>query len=889
MNIIVVESPAKATTIEKYLGKDYKVLATFGHVRDLLAKDGAVDPEENFSMKWQVDSRGDQRIKEVAKALSSADRLLLATDPDREGEAISWHLVEELASRKKIKEKTAVERISFNAITKQAVTEALEHPRQINQELVDAYLARRALDHLVGFNLSPVLWRTLPGARSAGRVQSVAVRLLHERECEIEAFKPREYWSVVAILRAAGGEEFAARLTALGGDKIGKFDLPDEASARRAEATLRACDSFRVAAVESKPVKQKPPAPFITSTLQQDASRKLGYSASQTMSLAQRLYEDAWITYMRTDGVDMAPEAVAATRQLVQKEYGADFLPDKARVYKSKVKNAQEAHECIRPTEVSRIPAAAAQLPNDQRRLYQLIWERTVASQMADAVLERTTADIAALQSEEPQAELRASGQVVKFEGFRRLYREGRDRPEETASGQDAGGKAAGGDRQESSGAADAERDEASGELPALAAGDRPDCRSVTASQHFTKPPARYSEASLVQKLEELGIGRPSTYASILSTILSRNYVEKSGRQLAPTFLGRMTTAFLTRNFERYVANDFTANLEERLDDISGGRATSSSVLKEFWTGFAEALKGVDSVTRMDAMAAVEETLEALLYPPRSDGVDPHVCPACQEGRLSLRWAKTGMFLGCGRYPDCRFRRPLDQADEPDWLGDRALGQNEDGEAVSVRRGPYGFYLQLDTAEVLSGEKPGKPKRVSLPDEESPYEIDLEQAKRYLSLPRMIGEHPDDGKHVRAGIGRFGPYVQHDRLYASIPKGESVFDVNMNRAVDLLADKAQKRSGSASVLKELGEHPDGGPVQVLDGRYGPYVKWAKVNATIKDGIDPAEVTMEQALGLIADRLRAKGKKTSSASSGGRKAVTKKRPSAKSKSAKPAKR
>ncbi len=842
MNVLVVESPAKAGTIGRYLGKEYQVLATYGHLRDLKEKTGSVIPEDDFRMVWEIDSESIKRIREIAKSLKGSERLILATDPDREGEAISWHLVEALKERKALGKSVAVERISFNSVTKGAVTNAIRNPRSINSELVDAYLARRALDYLVGFGLSPVLWRTLPGARSAGRVQSVALRLVVERESGIETFVPKEYWSVLAHLKTENGSEFWARLVALDGGKIGKFDIADETSARNAEDRLNQAAGFRVAGVEAKPIRQKPPAPFITSTLQQEASRKLGLPPTRTMATAQRLYEDALITYMRTDGVDMAPEAVAATRDIVRKRFGQGYLPEKPRAYRSRAKNAQEAHECIRPTDPSRTPNDIPKLSSVEGSLYRLIWERTLASQMADAQLERTTASIDALGKEgKAFAGLRATGQVVKFDGFRRLYREGRD---DTAN--------------ESNSIAP---EEDTSRLPALGVDGRLENQRIEANQHFTAPPPRFTEASLVRRLEELGIGRPSTYASILSVIQNRGYAEIVHRRITPTFLGRVATSFLEAKFARYVAYDFTANLERDLDEISGGRATRSDVLGAFWRQFEPALGEAGKLSVRDAVDAVEEVLEPVLFPARSDGEDPRTCPKCGEGRLGLRPSRrSGMFVGCGRYPDCDFTRSLEngEATPVDWTGDRTLGLDADGTPVLVRKGPYGFYFQVG-----SGEGREKPKRASLPEGLDPAMVELDLALRILALPRIVGLHPETRQEITAGVGRYGPYVRHDRTYANLPKNEDVLEIGLNRAVDLLAAKSTRVSGSNRfpALRELGEHPEGGGVTIRAGRYGPYVNWKRLNASLPKSVSPEELTMEEALTLLARRKSRERKKS----------------------------
>ena len=831
MKVVVVESPAKAKNIGSYLGSGYEVVASYGHVRDLREKSDSVVPEDGFRMVWEVDREAEKRIRAIAGSLRKADGLVLATDPDREGEAISWHLVETLRNRRALKKDTPVERISFHSVTREAVRASLASPREIDRDLVEAYLARRALDYLVGFRLSPVLLRKLPGARSAGRVQSVAVRLAVEREREIEAFKPREYWSAFVLLRTAEGATFRAALVELEGKKIGRYDLPDEASAHAARAVLRDATYFEVASVEAKPVRQKPAAPFITSTLQQEASRKLRFAAAQTMRTAQALYEAGFITYMRTDGVDMSPEAVSATRSLIVEKYGRKFVPSRERRYRSRAKNAQEAHECIRPTEPRRLPDQLPRLPEEQKALYRLIWSRTVASQMADAELERTTVGINAESTgATPSARLRASGQVVRFEGFRILYQEGTDSPDA-----------------ENRQAAERGSEEQDGKLPAVGKGDRPErVGDPEIRQHFTKPPPRFTEASLVRRLEDLGIGRPSTYATILTVIRKRGYVEDSKRTIVPTFLGRLAVGFLETHFSRYVQYEFTAEMERELDEISGGRATRTGVLEDFWRDFAPAVSAATKLGVREAITGVEAVVEPVLFPPRSDGVDPRACPKCLEGRLALRPGRNNLFLGCDRYPDCRFVRSVEAATEgeADWLGDRELGQDGAGRSVLVRKGPFGFYLELGT---------DPPKRTSLPADSDPHGIDLALARQYLALPRALGAHPDTGVEIEAGIGRYGPFVRCGRVYANLPKDESVLEVGLNRAVSLIADRESRRGrgAAAAALRELGDHPEGGAVRILDGRYGPYVKWGRVSASIPKDRDPEQVTMSEAQELIA--------------------------------------
>ena len=830
MNIVIVESPAKAKTINKYLGSGYQVLASYGHVRDLPSKNGSVRPDEDFSMSWEVDGKSGKRLSEIAKALKGADRLILATDPDREGEAISWHVLEVLRQKKAIDGKP-VERVVFNAITKSAILEAMRHPRQIDGDLVDAYLARRALDYLVGFTLSPVLWRKLPGARSAGRVQSVALRLVCDRENEIETFRPREYWSVAVTLEPPNGGRFVARAVGFDGQKLGRLDIPDAGTARRIEAALKSGD-YRVVSIEAKPVRRNPPPPFTTSTLQQEASRKLGFSATRTMQIAQRLYEDGIITYMRTDGVQIAPEAIAATRSTIARNFGERYLPEHARQYQTKAKNAQEAHEAIRPTDLSRLPESLRSIEAEQARLYELIWKRTVASQMASAELERTTVEVAAGSGGQP-VNLRATGQVVRFDGFLTLYQEGRD---------------------------DDADDEEGGRLPPMKEGDRLTERGIAVDQHFTEPPPRYTEATLIKKMEELGIGRPSTYTATLSVLRDREYVRLEKKQLIPEDKGRLVTAFLESFFDRYVEYDFTADLEEKLDRISAGDLDWKDVLRDFWRQFSADVDETKDLRVAEVLESLNELLGPHVFPQREDGADARTCPSCGNGRLSLKLGKFGAFIGCSNYPECRYTRQLAVAAdggngaEAGGDGTRQLGLDpESGREVTLRTGRFGPYVQLGEAE---GDE--KPKRASLPRGWDAASLDLDRALALLALPREVGLHPETGKPITAGIGRYGPFVLHDGTFANLDSVEEVFSVGLNRAVTLIAEKRAGggRGGraAAKALKTLGEHPaGGGAVTVREGRYCPYVNHGKINATLPKGMDPESVTMETAVELLAAR------------------------------------
>lgn len=828
MPVVVVESPAKAKTINKYLGSDYTVLASYGHVRDLPAKNGSVDPDNEFEMLWEVGVDSRKHVKAIADALKDDNELILATDPDREGEAISWHLEETLRKRRAIKKDTPVSRVVFNAITKSAVTEAMKNPREVDAPLVHAYLARRALDYLVGFNLSPVLWRKLPGARSAGRVQSVCLRLIVEREMEIEAFRAQEYWSVKALLGSQRGQEFEARLVSLAGKKLDKHDLKNETQADMAVQAIRSRD-LTVQSVEAKPAARNPSAPFMTSTLQQEASRKFGMGARQTMNAAQRLYEAGHITYMRTDGIDMAPEAVMATRDAIKDRYGDDYVPKSPRMYKNKAKNAQEAHECIRPTEMKRDTASLKLTDADQRKLYDLIWKRTIACQMEAARLERTVAEIA---SADGQVVLRANGQVVLFDGFLRVYEEGRD---------------------------DSVLDDDDKRLPQLSQGEKAEKRAVTPEQHFTQAPPRYTEATLVKRMEELGIGRPSTYASIVTTIQERDYVRKEQNRLIPEDKGRIVTIFLLNFFKRYVEYDFTASLEDQLDNVSAGEGDYKELLSRFWRDFSAAITETSDLRISEVLDVLDAALAPQLYPPKEDGSDPRVCPKCGVAQLHLKSSRTGGFVGCGNYPECNFTRPI--SGDADDSADRILGEDQ-GDEISLKSGRFGPYVQRGDATPENK----KPPRASLPKGWAAADIDLEKALMLLNLPREIGPHPEDGQMVEAGIGRYGPFIKHGSTYANIKEVDDVFVIGMNRAMEELAKKAARggargSGAAAKPLKELGEHPtEGGPVNVMEGRYGPYIKFGKVNATLPKDVEPADVTMDMAVQLIAEKAAKGGKK-----------------------------
>jgi DNA topoisomerase-1 len=807
LKLVVVESPAKAKTIEKYLGSGHRVLASFGHVRDLPPKDGSVDPDEGFAMEWQVSPDRSKQMRAIADEAKHAEMLILATDPDREGEAISWHVQEVLRQKKALPGQ--VQRVTFNAITNAAVTEAMRNPRGLDEDLIDAYKARRALDYLVGFTLSPILWRKLPGAKSAGRVQSVALRLIVDREREIEVFKPQEYWSVTAGFEK-DGQSFTARLAQLDGNKIERLTIGNRGEADAAKAVVEA-GRFTVSSVETKPFAKNPPPPFTTSTLQQEAARKLGFSASHTMRVAQGLYEDGLITYMRTDGVDMAPEAVSAARRAIASRYDAGFVPDRPRQYQSKIKNAQEAHEAIRPTDFDRPRAASG----DHARLYELVYNRALASQMASARLERTTVD---LTDGAGRAVLRATGQVVLFPGFIALYDEGRDDPQ----------------------------DEEGARMPPLREGDVPLKTGVEATQHFTQPPPRYSEASLVKRLEELGIGRPSTYAATLQTLKDREYVRVDKGRFVPEESGRLVTAFLERFFDRYVSYDYTAELEEELDDVSGGRLDWQKLLDDFWRDFKPKAGEVMDQKPSEITQELDEFLAPWLYPSRADGSDPRLCPQCGNGRLSLRGGKFGAFVACSNYPDCKYTQKFGQG------GDQAQtdGPTDLGEGISLKSGRFGPYVERGD------------KRASIPKDVPLENVTTEVAQRLLSLPREIGPHPESGKPITASIGRYGPYLAHDGKYAKLTSTAEVFETGMNAAVAKLADAAagggRQRAASREPIAALGKHPvGGGDIKVMAGRYGPYVTDGATNATLPKGAKPEAVTLEEAVRLIDERA-AKG-------------------------------
>ena len=839
MQLVIVESPAKAKTIEGYLGKDYRVLASYGHVRDLPPKDGSVNPDEGFAMEWENYADKAKQLKAITDLAKTADRLILATDPDREGEAISWHVREVLAKKKALPKE--VERVTFNAITKAAVLSAMAAPRALDDDLIDAYRARRALDYLVGFTLSPVLWRKLPGAKSAGRVQSVTLRMIVDREREIEAFRAQQYWSVIANLEH-DGTGFVGRLVRWKGEKIDRLTIGNEADAMAAKAAVEA-GRFTVDAVETKPLTRNPPPPFTTSTLQQEAARKLGFSASHTMRLAQGLYEDGAITYMRTDGVQMDGSAISVARGAIADRYDATYVPDKPRQYTAKAKNAQEAHEAIRPTDFGKDRAGSG----DHLRLYELIFKRAMASQMASARLERTSIE---MTDGSGQTALRATGQVVLFPGYLALYEEGRDDSD----------------------------DDDSRRLPRLSSGDAPAKKSVDAEQHFTQPPPRYSEASLVKRMEELGIGRPSTYASILQTLKDRSYVDTDKNRFSPSESGRLLTAFLERYFERYVSYDYTAGLEESLDDVSGGRIEWQAVLEAFWRDFKPKTVEVMDAKPSEVTAELDLFLSPFLFPDKEDGSDPRLCPKCGNGRLALRGGKFGAFVACSNYPECKFTRQFGQGGDAPATGgeDEVLGTDTvSGLPIEKKNGRFGPYVQVGEGKDA--------KRASIPADIG--EMSLDWAIKLLSLPRTVGAHPESGKPITASIGRYGPYLAHDGKYARLTSTAEVFDAGMNTAVVKLAEAAanggRPARGAQAPLKILGNHPrTEAEIKLMAGRYGPYVTDGTTNATVPKSVEPEALTLEEAAQLIDTRAESAPAKK------GRKAPAKKKAAPKKKATKP---
>ncbi|CAI3927000.1 DNA topoisomerase IA (TopA) (PDB:1CY0) [Commensalibacter communis] len=840
-DVIIVESPAKAKTINKYLGNQYTVLASFGHVRDLPPKDGSVRPDEDFAMDWAADERGTKQIKAISQALKGAKNLYLATDPDREGEAISWH-VRAMLEDKKLLKNINVERVTFNEITKQAVQHAMQNPRELDQPLIEAYLARRALDYLVGFTLSPILWRKLPGSRSAGRVQSVALRLICEREAEIEVFKSKEYWTISGTFLTSENVAFTAKLTQLQGKKLEQFDLNNEELAQQAVQTLQK-EKFAVQAVERKKTKRNPAPPFTTSTLQQDASRKLHMSAQNTMRTAQQLYEGVdlggetvgLITYMRTDGVQMASEAITSIRQHIETQFGDKYLPSKPRHYTSKAKNAQEAHEAIRPTNISYTPdQIAAYLTPDQKKLYELIWKRAVASQMQSAELDQVAVTLANPNKEHL---FRATGSMIAFDGFLKLYKDIVDDQEKDPSKQ-----------------------ESSTMLPSMKEGEHTTTKTIIPEQHFTQPPPRYSEASLVKKMEELGIGRPSTYASILGVLRDREYVTLENRYFIPQDRGRLVTAFLTSFFTRYIDVDFTANLEEKLDDISDSKVNWKTVLRNFWDDFSKAIEQTKDLKISDVIDALDHDLGNHFFAESTDGSDPRKCPACDSGKLHLKLGRYGAFIGCTNYPECQYTRRLGvdgaNPEEEDTLkeGSRTLGNHpETDESIILKRGPYGLYIQCGEADPENKKK--KPKRATIPKGMDGNAMTLEDAIGLLSLPRTLGQYPTTGEAIQAGLGPFGPYVKVGNIFASLDKSDNVLTVDLPRALEVV----EKKMAS---IQNLGAHPkDKEPILLRKGRFGFYLQHKKTVAPLPKGDNGDTLTLETALSILEEKGKSTKEKT----------------------------
>ena len=834
MKLVIVESPAKAQTINKYLGNDYKVMASVGHIRDLPSKDGAVLPDENFKMSWEMHKDKEKVVKEIIGELKSAESLILATDPDREGEAISWHLQEILNSRKMITDKP-VERVVFNEITKNAVLHAMETPRKINSELVEAYLARRALDHLIGFSISPILWRKLPGSKSAGRVQSVALKLICEREIEIEKFNIEEYWSITSIFSKDDKQQFTAKLSVLDNKKLAKMDLKNEKETNLALEKIRN-SSFNITKISTKRVRRNPMPPFTTSTLQQEASNKLGFGASRTMRIAQKLYEGinigsettGLITYMRTDGVQLSTQAIDELRSEITNLHGKEYIPQLPRIYKSKAANAQEAHEAIRPTAISRHPESmSSYLDAEQLKLYELIWRRTISSQMQSAELDETAADIS---NENKSIVFRANGSQVHFPGFF-IYR---DRDDDKI-------------------------------LPHLIENENVGLEKTDGEQHFTQPPPRYTDASLIKKMEELGIGRPSTYASILQVLVNRNYVEKDRGKHIPQERGRILTAFLNNFFGQYIEYDFTADLEKKLDKVSDGKLNYKKLLEEFWNGFKPHLNKMSELEREKILEALEKELADLFFPKNEENSNAQTnrkCPTCSNGNLGLELGRYGAFIGCSNYPECKFTKQIakNENKEENNANETFIPENdgvlgidpETGLKVIIKKGPYGIYLQL-------GEEK-KPKRTSIPKLVEASTIDLDKALSFLSLPRLIGKHPETGQDISAGIGRYGPYLKYDINFISIPADETVINIGLNHAVVLIGENSQKLG------KVLGDHPDGnGKVLAKSGRFGPYVEYNKIRATLPKSISLEEIDLDKAIELIVAKAakpqRSKKKQT----------------------------
>lgn len=818
MKLVIVESPAKAKTINKYLGSDYFVMASFGHIRDVPAKNNSVRPEEDFAMDWEMSSRGEKTVREMIKSLEKADALYLASDPDREGEAIAWHVIQELKRRKKLKPEMPVYRVVFHEITKNAILEAIKNPREIDMQLVDAYLARRALDYLVGFHISPLLWKKLPGAKSAGRVQSVALRLVCERESEITAFKPQEYWGIDVDLATPTNEVFNAKLTHINGKKLDKFDLKNNKITNEVKEKVES-SSFAVGNIERKQTKRNPAPAFTTSTLQQEASRKLGFGAKKTMQLAQKLYEAGLITYMRTDSINLSQEAIKVIREVIQADYGDKYLPEKPRLYKNNSKNAQEAHEAIRPTNAAKKPETL-EVDLDSRKLYELVWKRTLACQMESALLDKVAIDI---PSQDGTLQLRATGQTIAFPGFIKVYKEDLD---------------------------DEKTEDDNALLPNMNEKDTLETKEVHATQHFTEPPPRFSEASLVKKLEELGIGRPSTYATILSVLQEREYVKLANKRFIPEDRGRIVTAFLENYFNHYVQYDYTAGLEDKLDNITNGSIKWKDVLQDFWALFHKTVQDAEPHKMGEVLETVAKSLEKDLFPTE----ESKVCPECKTGKLSLRVGRFGAFIGCSNYPTCKYTKQFASIEaerdengnpiEPSVETQNAtyeLGKDANGADISVRKGPYGWYVQQGNGK--------EAKRVSLSKSMKPEEVDIKKALGLLSLPRPLGNDPNTNELIEVGIGRFGPYVKRGKTFQSLAPEDDVLTIELPRAMALLTDAKEKQKA-----KVLGKWQDK-EITYQSGRYGPYVKWERIMASCKkDGTIP---TLDEAIILIQNKIREK--------------------------------
>ena len=840
MNLVIVESPAKAKTINKYLGENYIVLASYGHVRDLPSKNGSVDTDNNFNMTWEIDPGSKKPLKEIYDAAKDAKKIILATDPDREGEAIAWHVKNILDDKKLLKDKK-VERVVFNEITKKAVQNGIDNPREINTELVDAYMARRALDYLVGFNISPILWTKLPGSKSAGRVQSVALKLIVERENEIELFKPEEYWSIQSFFKNKENKDLKSKITLFKSEKVNKFFFKNESQTKSAVDEIKK-HNYKITQIEKKPYKRNPYAPFTTSTMQQEASKKLGFGASRTMQVAQRLYQGfeidgetiGLITYMRTDGTQISNEALQSCRSYIENEIGKNYLPEQPRNYSGKkAKNAQEAHEAIRPTDINRNPDSLKSiLDRDQMRLYELIWNRTVSSQMESAEFERTSIDI---NNNDNSISFRANGSIQKFDGFLKLYQETKEDDEKKD---------------------DHEDDE--NILPDVNNGDELKLDKIVDEQHFTNPPPRYSEASLVKKLEELGIGRPSTYASIISVLSTRNYVELINKKFNPTDRGKLITAFLDKLFNKYVDYNFTAKLEDSLDDITSGKINWIDVLSQFWSQFNSNVSEVKELRTRTILDMLNESLADIIFDKDQDG---KVLRTCQcGGELSLKVGRFGAFIGCANYPECKFTRPLSRikAAQEDFMSEpKDIGNTDDGKKIILKKGRFGPYLQV-------GNDEKEMKNFSIPKGISPNDIDLNKAKFLSGLPKVLGKYPENNEDITLNNGRFGPYVKCANKSATLETPEDIFSIGLNKAVTLIAEAKPGRR-SSNEIKNLGEHPeDKKPVKVMKGQFGPYIKYKTINATIPDDKDPNDITMEEALVYIDKRLeydaQKKGKK-----------------------------